>query len=65
MVAERICSQRLAQEPQDDDALVCFLISSSVNSPFSLIALTIVPLVIPLQPQTSALSAIVAALLCP
>mgnify|MGYP003380002826 CR=1 FL=1 len=35
--------------------MVCFLTSSSVNSPCSLIALTMVPLHTPLQPHTSAL----------
>jgi hypothetical protein len=38
--------------------LVCLRTSSSVNRPFSLIALTMVPLHTPLQPHTSALSGI-------
>ena len=45
--------------------MVCLRTSSSVNRPFSLMALQIVPLVTPLQPQTSSLSAIAAALLWP
>ena len=47
-------------EPHDDDALVCARTSSIVNSFFSLIALTMVPLQTPLQPQISALSPIAA-----
>ena len=31
---------------------MCFLTSSRVNNPFPLMALTMVPLVTPLQPQT-------------
>jgi hypothetical protein len=45
--------------------LVHFLTSSSVNRPCSRIALTMVPFFTPLQPQTSALSAMVAAWLLP
>ncbi|EXI73700.1 MAG: hypothetical protein AW07_02386 [Candidatus Accumulibacter sp. SK-11] len=59
------CSTRPVQEPQLALALVCLRTSSSVNRPFSLIALQIVPLVTPLQPQTSASSGITAALLWP
>ena len=55
MVEASICSTSPVQEPQEDAALVCFLTSSSVNRPFSLIALMIVPLLTPLQPHTSAL----------
>ena len=60
-----ICSTRPVQEPQDALALVCLRTSSSVNRPFSLMVLQIVPLVTPLQPQTSSLSAMAAALLWP
>jgi hypothetical protein len=52
------CSTSPVHEPQEDDALVCARTSSSVNSFFSLIALTIVPLQTPLQPQISAASLI-------
>ena len=64
-VDARICSTRPVQDPQDDAALVCFLTSSSVNSPFSLIALTMVPLHTPLQPHTSAVSGMLAARFSP
>jgi hypothetical protein len=61
----RICSTRPVHDPHDDEALVCLRTSSSVNRPFALIAFTIVPLHTPLQPQTSAVSAIPAARLWP
>ena len=61
----RICSTSPVQEPQELAALVCFLISSTVNRPCSRMALTMVPLQTPLQPQTSALSAMPAARLSP
>ena len=61
----RICSTSPVHEPHEALALVCLRTSSSVNRPFSLIALQIVPLLTPLQPQTSALSAIAAARLLP
>ncbi|MCY1364462.1 hypothetical protein D9M69_512640 [compost metagenome] len=61
----RICSTRPVQEPQEALALVCFFTSSSVNRPFSLMALQMVPLFTPLQPQTSSESAMAAALLWP
>jgi len=64
-VAIRICSTRPVHDPQDALALVCFFTSSMVNRPFSLIALQIVPLVTPLQPQTSSLSAMAVALFWP
>src|SRR3546814_1321949 len=48
-----ICSTRPVQEPQELAALVCFLISSTVNRPCSRIAFTMVPLHTPLQPQIS------------
>src|SRR3954470_9150300 len=60
-----ICSTSPVQEPQDALALVCLRTSSSVNRPFSLMALQIVPLLTPLQPHTSSVSAIAAALLWP
>jgi uncharacterized protein with ACT and thioredoxin-like domain len=47
------------QEPQEDAALVCFLhLVQREQALGSLIALTMVPLHTPLQPQTSALSGI-------
>ena len=61
----RICSTRPAQEPQELAALVCFLTSSTENSPFSWIALTMVPLHTPLQPQISMLSGMLAVLSAP
>ena len=60
-----ICSTNPVQDPQELLALVHFLTSSSVNKPCSRIALTIVPLDTPLQPQTSSTSVIAAALLWP
>src|SRR5690606_6237332 len=57
----RICSTRPVHEPQELAALVCFLTSSTVNRPCSRTALTMVPLHTPLQPQTSSVSAMVAA----
>ncbi len=59
------CSTSPVHEPHEALALVCLRTSSSVNKPFSLMALQIVPLVTPLQPHTSSLSAIAAALLWP
>ncbi len=51
----RICSTRPVQEPQLALALVCLRTSSSVNRPLLLDrACRCVPLVTPLQPQTSA-----------
>ncbi|EWS64377.1 hypothetical protein Y695_02380 [Hydrogenophaga sp. T4] len=61
----RICSTRPVHEPHDALALVCFLTSSRVNRPLSRIALQMVPLVTPLQPQTSSLSFMAAALFWP
>ncbi|MNH38166.1 hypothetical protein D3C79_991590 [compost metagenome] len=61
----RICSTKPAHEPQELAALVCFLTSSTLNSPCSWIALTMVPLHTPLQPQTSAVSAMLMALSWP
>ena len=52
-------SQRFAGE------LGCARTSSRVNRPFSLMALQMAPLVTPLQPQTSSVSAMAAALLWP
>lgn len=60
-----ICSTRPVHEPQLALALVCFFTSSSVNRPLSLMALQIAPLVTPLQPHTSSVSAMAAALLWP
>jgi hypothetical protein len=60
-----ICSTSPVHEPQEALALVCFFTSSSVNRPLSLMALQMVPLFTPLQPQTSASSGMLAALLWP
>ena len=64
-VEARICSTKPVHEPQELDAFVCLRTSSSVNRPCSLMALTIVPLQTPLQPQTSAASGMLAARFCP
>src|SRR3546814_16362467 len=60
-----ICSTRPVQEPQELAALVCFLISSTVNRPCSRIAFTMVPLHTPLQPQISVESGMPAPLFSP
>src|SRR3546814_8791690 len=60
-----ICSTRPVQEPQELAALVCFLISSTVNRPCSRIAFTMVPLHTPLQPQISVESGMPATLFSP
>ena len=59
------CSTKPVQDPQELLAFVHFLTSSSVNKPCSRIALTIAPLEMPLQPQTSSASFMPAILLCP
>ena len=61
----KICSTKPVHEPQLALALVCLRTSSSVNKPLSLMALQIAPLVTPLQPHTSSVSCIAAALLWP
>ena len=59
------CSTRPVQDPHEAEALVWARTSSTVNSPFSMMALTMAPLHTPLQPHTSALSAIAATAFVP
>ncbi|MNE10211.1 hypothetical protein D3C80_1029140 [compost metagenome] len=61
----RICSTSPVQEPQELAALVCFFTSSTLNRPFSWMALTMVPLHTPLQPHTSMSSGMFAVLCWP
>jgi hypothetical protein len=57
MVEARICSTRPVQEPQDDDRLGVLLDLVEREQALFLDRLDDVPLQTPLQPQTSALSA--------
>src|SRR5690606_26063015 len=61
----RICSTNPVHDPQELAALVCFLMSSTVNRPCSRMAFTMMPLHTPLHPQISALSGMPATLFSP
>ncbi len=54
------CSTRGVQEPQEAEALVTARTSSRLESPWATIAAVIAPLHTPLQPHTSAVSAMAA-----
>src|SRR3989304_236086 len=56
--ASRILSTRGAQPPHEPEALVSRLTSSLVKRPFFSMASTIIPLVTPLQPHTTASSGV-------